>query len=327
MQPNDFPPINPIPFPDPIITQGYTISSSIILIEENLILQSDILISKYSGNAYEIGRKLQEAIYGEVIHGILLETLPTGEGYSRVPAGDRAIKKYSKNRMNQRNNSCENPMQEISALQFIGNNHPNLIGQYECFEDDIWIYLIMRYIPGGEAFDHTGLSEQDGKLFTKQIFNGLLFLSENGIAHRDMSLENVLYDPDHFQFIIIDLGMCILSKKLPEPYEGYYKINKQTVCGKKNYMSPEILTSSIQSFHFPLCDIWAAGIMIFTILTGMVAIDYANDLDQKFRFICTNGLAPLVAMWRMSLSSEVVDLIQNMLRRDPQQRLTISQVL
>eukprot|EP01036_Dinobryon_divergens_P039097 gene39097-51460_t len=46
----------------------------------------------------------------------------------------------------------EDPIKEIAATQYIGNDHPNLIGQIECCTDENNIYSVMRFCSRGELF-------------------------------------------------------------------------------------------------------------------------------------------------------------------------------
>eukprot|EP01038_Epipyxis_sp_PR26KG_P016060 gene16060-21809_t len=287
-----------------------------------------------SGMFYEMGRKLKDAIFGCVIFAMKLDRV-NEDRFVRSPVGQRAIKVYSKAMLRQlQGQTQENPLNEITALQFIGDNHPNLMGQIECCTDDSNIYSIMRFVKGGELYERVDeegpMNEQDAKIFFKQLMCGLDKLQSDGIGHRDMSLENILFDEENFCFIIIDFGMCLRKRKNPSLDGSFCQIPSQVICGKKNYISPEVANShsmGIDSFDPCLSDMWAAGIILFILTTGVPAVEKATDADDRFRMICDNKLGFMLQHWGMDLSKELVDVIQNMLRRDPQQRLTISQVL
>lgn len=108
-----------------------------------------------------------------------------------------------------------------------------------------------------------------------QLMSGLKRLHELGVGHRDMSLENILYDGGSGEegaekYVIIDFGMCLRLKYSP-PHQMFCYIPRGQVCGKKNYIAPEIFRED--PVYSPLlCDIWAVGIILFICLTGKSSV-------------------------------------------------------
>lgn len=201
------------------------------------------------------------------MHAIMLRPLG-GDNFARTET-EVAIKVYSKKTLRAlQGKTQENPLMEITALQFITDDHPNIMGQIECCTDEDNIYSIMRFVKGGELFDYIDesgpMSEPQAKSMFRQLINGLMRLQELGIGHRDMSLENILYDGRDL-YVIIDFGMCIRLKRNPTSLNSpvwdqfsYCSIAKQSICGKKNYISPEVLRGD-ETFNPLLSDVWAAG--------------------------------------------------------------------
>lgn len=294
--------------------------SNVITIEEKSVIESG------SGNLYELGSVLKKAIFGQVVHAILLkrineDTLFRTESY-------RAIKIYSKRILRSlQGKTQENPLMEISALQFIGDSHANLMGQIECCTDDENIYSVMRFIRGGEMYDyideHGPCAEDEARRIIRQLLNALQHLQSLGIGHRDMSLENILYDFGNAQYIVIDFGMCLRMNTAPD---GFSDILKQPVCGKRNYISPEVIRQDA-SFNPALSDVWALGIILFIVLTGVPAVDAAIPTDDRYNMICADRLGEMLMHWGIDLSAEVVDLMQQILRPNPRDRLTLSQII
>ena len=136
-------------------------------------------------------------------------------------------------------------------------------------------------------------------------------------------------------FVVIDYGMC---KKLsrnespPQPtmdgdWSEYFASIPRQCCGKRNYFAPEMLNPRIERYHPMLSDIWAMGIILFMVLTGVPPIDMATELDERFVCIAQEqALDQLVQAWGLVLSKEVVDLIQKMLQEDPKDRWTLPQI-
>jgi serine/threonine protein kinase len=290
-------------------------------------LERKAVIESGSGHFYEIGTTLKKAIFGQVVLALLIMPSPgntpgnAGENDTFVRTNQqRAIKIYSKRTLRAlQGQTAENPLVEITALQFIGDNHPNIMGQIECCTDEDNIYSIMRFCPGGELFDFIDergpLEVPLARSMFRQLLNGLLHLQELGIGHRDMSLENMLFDGANL-FVIIDFGMCLRLKR--DPATGRFcNLIKQSVCGKKNYISPEVMRGEPQ-FNPMLCDIWAAGVILFIALTGVPPVDTATLNDERFRMICDGRLQEMLNSWGMEVDTMAIDLVQRILRPQPQ---------
>lgn len=72
-------------------------------------------------------------------------------------------------------------------------------------------YIILEYLKNGEVFDYlskTGpFSENLARFYFMQLMEGLTLIHNAGICHRDIKLENLLYDKD-FNLRISDFGLA-----------------------------------------------------------------------------------------------------------------------
>ena len=100
----------------------------------------------------------------------------------------------------------------------------------------------------------------------------------------------------------------------------------QGTCGKHNYMSPEIFRNSEPFDPFAI-DLWAAGVILYIMITGFPPYDQASPTDQRFLQIVSGSLLQQLEAWEVSISPEAGDLIQKMLQLNPRNRLTLSQVM
>jgi serine/threonine protein kinase len=176
-----------------------------------------------------------------------------------------------------------------------------------------------------------------------------------GICHRDMSLENLLVHKDGA--LIIDMGMCLL---IPDGGDGatgltssldHMNINQsslqithsagqpiisrrgrprqlilpQGTCGKWIYMSPEIYQNT-EPFDGYAVDMWAAGVILFLMLTGFPPWERASPTDERFHYMTAGYLVQMLTEWEIGLSSDALDLLQRMLFLDPKDRLSLDQV-
>ncbi len=100
----------------------------------------------------------------------------------------------------------------------------------------------------------------------------------------------------------------------------------QGVCGKHNYMSPEIYSNTAAFDGFSI-DLWAAGVILYIMLTGFPPYDQASRADQKFDIIVRGNLVRQLTDWGIVLSDDAGDLLQSMLQLDPRDRLTLADVM
>lgn len=265
-----------------------------------------------------------------------------------------AIKMVSWAQVHQmRGRLLEDPVKEVAAMQLLGlqqhagqQGHSHVLGSTEVLQDGDFLYSVMPFCRDGDLFGivvqyaeesggEIGMPEPVARHWFRQILIGLRHLQSQGICHRDMSLENVLVDGDIC--MIIDFGMCLRI-----PYNDPTKpggavtdvtrgsirrlIRPQGVCGKHNYMSPEIYANQ-DSFDGFAVDLWAAGVILYIMLTGFPPYDQASRTDQRFDLIVRGRLVEQLRNWDIYLSDEAGDLLQRMLQLNPRDRLTLAEVV
>ena len=91
-------------------------------------------------------------------------------------------------------------------------------------------------------------------------------------------------------------------------------------------MAPEIFQNT-DNFDGFAVDIWAVGVILYTMLTGFPPYDHASMADQRFQIIVEGRLVEQLENWDIFLSEEAGDLLQKMLQLRTRDRLTLVQVL
>merc|ERR1712110_1227643 len=118
----------------------------------------------------------------------------------------------------------------------------------------------MECMEGGELFERViekkKFTESDAANAVHQMLLALNYIHQKNIVHRDLKLENFLYEKkggDHLK--LIDFGFSHV-------WEPNTKM--ATSCGTLAYMAPEVLTKSYTS----QCDLWSLGVITFILLAG-----------------------------------------------------------
>ncbi|XP_053259407.1 serine/threonine-protein kinase PLK4 isoform X1 [Podarcis raffonei] len=192
--------------------------------------------------------------------------------------------------------------------------HPSILELYNYFEDSNYVYLILEMCHNGEMSRYlknrkTRFSEEEVRNFMHQIITGMLYLHSHGILHRDLTLSNLLLT-NNMNIKIADFG---LATQLTMPHEKHY-----TMCGTPNYISPEIATRSAHGLE---SDVWSLGCMLFTLLAGRPPFDTDTVKNTLNKVVLADYEMPVF------LSEEAQDLIHQLLRKNPADRLSLSSVL
>jgi serine/threonine protein kinase len=317
-----------------------------VALDDNRVVEKNAIHSE-SGALYVLDRDIKKAIYGKVMLGF--PVLSNESGFFRRSGTPVAIKVVTEANLRQFHGiSQEDPIKEISALDFIGHHVPSIVPPFipsyiphishinvthmlECNTDETYVFMVLEYIDGVELFDYIdsrnkqGLDEPTARKIFTDIVRGLSVLHGMGICHRDMSMENVMVTNDLSRAVIIDLGMALRVERDPHTGE-FYPFPNQGQCGKVPYMAPEVVANSA-SFDGAAADIWALGIILFALLAGFPPLEVASLVDPRYRRLVNGRLSSLIREWQLPISDDAVNLICGILRPLPLNRLTLDQIL
>lgn len=162
------------------------------------------------------------------------------------------------------------------------------------------------------------LNEDKVRDIFQKIVSAVNYCHQQGIMHCDLKLENVLvnYDDntmDIQEVCVSDFGLSCCQKARSTNGEG-------AIFGTVSSMAPEMLYSD--STFDGRIDAWALGVIFHELLTleapfsGETDDDVANSIrDDEIDF--------LEGEIYEQLSIEAVDILENLLQKDPTQRLTV----
>uniref|UniRef100_A0A7S4RVJ5 Calmodulin n=1 Tax=Alexandrium monilatum TaxID=311494 RepID=A0A7S4RVJ5_9DINO len=200
---------------------------------------------------------------------------------------------------------------------FLRMDHPHITRLYDVYESKDSLSLVMECMEGGELFDRISekkrFSEEDASHALWQMLLALNYIHSHGIVHRDIKLENFLYDALGSRTLkLIDFGF---SKMVDDPAE-----KMSTGLGTIAYVAPEVLKHSYTS----QCDLWSLGVISFILISGYMPFTGTGQAQVKKILSGQFKLKP--ERWQ-NVSTETKGFVQSLLEVDPGKRLTAKAAL
>ncbi|XP_034482984.1 serine/threonine-protein kinase polo [Drosophila innubila] len=210
-----------------------------------------------------------------------------------------------------KHNQKEKTAQEITIHRSL--NHPNIVKFHSYFEDVQNIYIVLELCKKRSMMElhkrRKSITEFETRYYIYQIIQGVKYLHDSRIIHRDLKLGNLFLN-DMLHVKIGDFGLATRIE-----YEGE---RKKTLCGTPNYIAPEILTKKGHSFEV---DIWSIGCVMYTLLVGQPPFETKTLKDTYSKIKKCEYRVPSY------LRKPAADMVIAMLQPNPESRPTIGQLL
>lgn len=212
-------------------------------------------------------------------------------------------------------NPLEKVHREIAVLKKL--DHPNVVKLIEVLDDPIEdnLYLVFELLHGGEVITlptQTPLTENQAWEYFRDIVLGLEYLHFQKIIHRDIKPSNILLG-ENGHVKIADLGVC-------NEFDGIDACLNNSA-GTPAFTAPEAISATTH-FSGKAYDIWSLGVTLYCFVFGKLPFE-ADSLPILYQQIRTENLQ---FSETPSISSELKNLIIQMLTKDPEQRISLSNI-
>ncbi len=190
-------------------------------------------------------------------------------------------------------------------------SHPNVVAVYDQGADGRTLYLAMEYVPGRTLRDllteRSALRPREALDILEGVLAGLAAAHAAGIAHRDVKPENVLLGDNH-SIKVADFGLARLLSEATHTKSGL-------LIGTAAYLAPEQVAGGRTDFR---ADVYAAGIMLFELLTGRQP--YTGDTPLTVAYRHVNEVVPAPSSLVPGLPPALDSLVALATSRDPELR-------
>jgi len=209
---------------------------------------------------------------------------------------------------------------EVSIMRgIITNPHPNIVTCYDIIDDIDTIYIIMEYCENGDLGHIIGkpMKEETVKYYFKQLINGIKYMNENQIIHRDIKPKNILLTDENRTLKICDFGLA-------KNKSGLSRVN--TICGSPLYMAPEMF---YDKSYDETVDIWSVGIILYEMLYGINPFHKIKDKHELEQFMINSTdeiKIPPKQTKNKDVSEQCLSLLRDLLQKTSSTRITFNKL-
>ncbi|XP_041048420.1 MAP kinase-activated protein kinase 2-like [Carcharodon carcharias] len=187
------------------------------------------------------------------------------------------------------------------------------------------LLIVMECMEGGELFNRIqdrgdqAFTEREASEIMRDIGSAIQYLHAMNIAHRDVKPENLLYTSKDLSAILklTDFGFA---------KETTLHNSLATPCYTPYYVAPEVLGPEK---YDKSCDMWSLGVIMYILLCGYPPF-YSNH-----GLAISPGMKKRIRMGQYEfpnpewsdVSEEAKDLIRQVLKTDPTERMTITEFM
>ncbi|XP_015182209.1 PREDICTED: serine/threonine-protein kinase D3 isoform X2 [Polistes dominula] len=205
---------------------------------------------------------------------------------------------------------------EVAILQNL--SHSGVVNLERMFETPERIFVVMEKLKGDMLemilnSEMGRLSERITKFLITQILVALKHLHSKNIVHCDLKPENVLLSSDNefTQVKLCDFGFARIIGE---------KSFRRSVVGTPAYLAPEVLRN--KGYNRSL-DMWSVGVIIYVSLSGTFPFNEEEDINEQIQ---NAAFMYPPTPWK-EISSDAIDLINNLLQVKQRKRYTVDKSL
>ncbi|KAG8214693.1 hypothetical protein J3R82DRAFT_9774 [Butyriboletus roseoflavus] len=181
-------------------------------------------------------------------------------------------------------------MSEIDLLKNL--NHPNIVKYKGFVKTREYLYIILEFCENGSLHN---ICKRFGKfpenlvaVYIRQVLEGLVYLHDQGVIHRDIKGANILTNKDGC-VKLADFGVASSTTT--------GAVSDDAVVGSPYWMAPEVIE---QSGATTASDIWSVGCVVIELLEGKPPYHFLDPMPALFRIVqddcppIPEGASPIV---------------------------------
>lgn len=211
---------------------------------------------------------------------------------------------------------------EVTQLRSLG--HPNIVKYFSAdvmevrdANNQATVDIVLEFVSGGSVRKlldkFTKLEEKVVGTYIRQVLEGLAYLHQNGIVHRNIKGSNILIDTTGV-IKLTDFGCSGRPDRFSE--ENNQDPNKAAGFprGVAYWSAPEVVMRKSQGMH---ADVWGVGCVVLEMLTGLPPwSETTRTMDEFVRQISLGTPPP----FPIDISENCRDFLYKTLKFKPEDR-------
>ena len=275
-----------------------------ILLNKNNLFNSDFSPGTVFANRYKINALLGKGGDSTVYHAI---------DTSKEPPLDVALKIIKvKDEIHELSTQFERETSRLANL-----NHPNIVKLLEHGSFEGVFFLTTEFIKGrslGSIIKESPLIEESAVDLALEVAKALKYINQFGIVHRDIKPDNILISNEG-EVKLVDFG---LSR---EEHQQTVSI-KGEMSGTPQYLAPEYIDGKPLNIQ---TDIYSLGITLFYMVSGILPFHARTPMALLSKQL--NEPPPMLTEVTEYVSPEFADLVNRMLIKEPNERITLDEMI
>jgi len=203
---------------------------------------------------------------------------------------------------------------EIKIMEIIKlDSHPNIVECYDIIKDNNFVYIIMEYCDSGDlrSILKKPIKEKYSQFYFSQIADGLKYLYDRKIIHRDIKPRNILLTKNKKVIKLADFGFAIQMNQ---------NNNLDIICGSPLYMAPEIMKFNNYNEQN---DLWSIGLILYEMLFAIHPFSNCKSVDDLQKYIEESEVEiPPINTYNKDISNSCLNLLKSLLKKEVNNRIT-----
>lgn len=190
-------------------------------------------------------------------------------------------------------------------------NHPNIVPVYDFGEQNGQPFLVMRLMRGGtlsQRLEKGPMSLDEALPILQSIADALDHAHRNGLVHRDLKPDNILFDQFNTPFLS-DFGIVKVAGSSATLTEGNF-------IGTPGYISPEQAHGNLDVDS--RSDLYSLGVILFEMMTG--SRPYQGDTTLQIIVQHIQAPIPSARALNKALPPATDTVISRALAKEPDKR-------
>ena len=206
---------------------------------------------------------------------------------------------------------------ELDILRLV--NHQNVVRLYDLFDTTDKLYFVLEYMQGGALYDVLSakdihFSEERASCIIKDILQGLIYLHNKGIVHRDVKPENILTTGKTWPFSskLADFGLSNFMEA------G----NLESKVGTPYFCAREVVTNETYGTK---ADLWSLGVVAYEMLSGKKPFE--GSTTKSVLYAILDGSYSFPQREWSSISDEARNFVSRLICIDVHRRMSAEEAL